>query len=152
MALLDGFGADARAFEGLSDTQNQAIADGLLLVAYADGPATKAQSTTLAGLLASLPSFASRTALQREGYVRRAIGRLGQFEGPQSIGPYVEGIADALPSPIVRATLLVLGAALGRNEGVPTVAQRHVLEVMAESLDVDDAAFSSAAERLAVGV
>jgi hypothetical protein len=152
MALLDAFGADARLFEDLTDAQNQAITDGLLLVAYADGPATKSQSTTLAGLVASLPSFAARTALQREGYIRRSIARLGKFEGPQSMAPFIDDIAAALPSPVVRATLVVLGAALGRDDGEPSEAQRLVLDAMADALDVDEAAFSTAAQRLAAGV
>ena len=152
MALLDGLGADARAFDDLTDAQNQAIVDGLMLVALADGPATDGQATVLAGLIAELPTMAARSEHDREAYARASLRRLEALAGIEGVAAYVAALADALPSQTVRAVLLVMGASLGRGDGAPSPGQQHILGMMAETFGVDDAAFTDAVERLAAGV
>ena len=152
MALLDGLGADARAFDHLTDAQNQAIVDGLMLVALADGPATDGQATVLAGLLVELPTLAARSEPEREAYARASLARLEALSGIDGVSAYVASLADALPSQVVRAVVLVMGASLGREDGGPSPGQQHVLGMMAETFDVDDVAFTHAVECLAAGV
>ena len=152
MALLDGLGADARAFDHLTDAQNQAIVDGLMLVALADGPATDGQATVLAGLLAELPTMASRSEAEREAYARASLARLEALSGIAGVAAYVASLGDVLPSQTVRAVLIVMGASLGRGDGAPSPGQQHILGMMAETFGVDDDAFTHAVECLAAGV
>ena len=152
MALLDGLGAEARAFDHLTDGQNQAIVDGLMLVALADGPATDGQATVLAGLLAEVPTIAARSEAEREAYARASLARLEALAGIEGVAAYVDSVAAALPSATVRAVVLVMGASLGRGDGGPSAGQQHVLGMMAERFEIDDAAFTHAVECLAAGV